>query len=180
MSSQRLRFRDSPRRVELTQRIRGLSALLIICAGFLWARRHWFPSRANNEGLVVEVRGNVSKPGFYALQEPTLHEALITAGETTEGYVDAELNPGTRIVIDDGSVHLESMDELMVFSLPINVNQASEVALQTIPGIGATKAAAIVSDRVSFGPFSTIDDLERVHGIGPVTVDKMRPFVAVQ
>ena len=52
----------------------------------------------------------------------------------------------------------------------ININAADETGLQGLPGIGPSKAAAIVSDRTANGPFGACAELERVHGIGPATV----------
>jgi len=58
---------------------------------------------------------------------------------------------------------------------PINVNTASEAELMRLPRVGATTARAIVASR----PFKSVNDLDRVKGIGPKTLDSLRPFVAV-
>jgi competence protein ComEA len=52
----------------------------------------------------------------------------------------------------------------------VNVNTASASELQTLPGIGASKAQAILDDRNANGPFASCSDLQRVTGIGPATV----------
>lgn len=52
----------------------------------------------------------------------------------------------------------------------ININTASAAELSQLPGIGATKAEAILADREANGPFATCNDLSRVAGIGPATV----------
>lgn len=57
---------------------------------------------------------------------------------------------------------------------PINVNQADAEMLAELPGIGPSKAQAIIEDRETNGPFSDPDDLTRVSGIGPATVEAMR------
>ncbi|MCK2182854.1 ComEA family DNA-binding protein [Halomonas getboli] len=54
---------------------------------------------------------------------------------------------------------------------PINVNTADATLLAELPGIGETKAAAIVEDREANGPFESADDLARVNGIGEMTVE---------
>jgi competence protein ComEA len=61
----------------------------------------------------------------------------------------------------------------------LNVNTADTVQLQALPGIGPKKAEAIVLYRASNGPFRQIDDLILVKGIGPKTLEKLRPLVTV-
>jgi len=56
---------------------------------------------------------------------------------------------------------------------PININDADAVTLQAFHGIGPSKSAAIVADRTSNGPFASCNDLQRVKGIGPKTVESM-------
>ena len=60
---------------------------------------------------------------------------------------------------------------------PVNVNTADASQLQSLPGIGPSKASAIISYRSANGPFKRVDDLVRVKGIGPKTLAKLRPLV---
>jgi competence protein ComEA len=62
----------------------------------------------------------------------------------------------------------------------INVNTATADQLQTLPGIGPSKAQAIVDDRTQNGPFPTCADLTRVSGIGPASVANMSANCATQ
>lgn len=52
----------------------------------------------------------------------------------------------------------------------VNINAADAAALQTLPGIGPSKAQAIVADRTANGPFADCGDLQRVRGVGPATI----------
>ncbi|WP_110685295.1 ComEA family DNA-binding protein [Salinicola aestuarinus] len=55
----------------------------------------------------------------------------------------------------------------------VNVNQASVESLASLPGIGEVKAQAIVDERETHGAFESLEDLTRVSGIGPKTVDNL-------
>lgn len=57
---------------------------------------------------------------------------------------------------------------------PVDLNRASAKELTALPGIGPTLAERIVRDREARGPFRSVEDLARVRGIGPRTVDRLR------
>ncbi|HYJ33243.1 MAG TPA: helix-hairpin-helix domain-containing protein [Candidatus Binatia bacterium] len=59
----------------------------------------------------------------------------------------------------------------------IDVDRASEAELLRLPGIGPALAGRIVAERAAGGPFGGPDGLLRVHGIGPKTLEKIRPFL---
>lgn len=63
------------------------------------------------------------------------------------------------------------------YSYRININTATWVEFAQLKDIGETLAQRIVSDRDTNGPFRSIEDLDRVKGIGPRTVEKLRPFL---
>ncbi len=61
---------------------------------------------------------------------------------------------------------------------PVDINSATLEQLVALPGIGESKAAAIIEER-SIAPFTSVDDLERVKGIGLSTVSELRDRVIV-
>jgi len=61
----------------------------------------------------------------------------------------------------------------------VNVNTATKEQLDALKGIGATKAQAIIDYRTKNGPFKSIDDLEKVPGIGPATLKDIRNDVTL-
>ncbi|SNT71232.1 competence protein ComEA [Psychrobacter sp. LV10R520-6] len=62
----------------------------------------------------------------------------------------------------------------------VNINHASEGELASLYGIGSSKAQAIILYREMFGDFKTVDELEKVKGIGPKTLEKNRARLRVQ
>ncbi|MBC7835176.1 MAG: helix-hairpin-helix domain-containing protein [Phycisphaerales bacterium] len=61
----------------------------------------------------------------------------------------------------------------------IDLNTASAVQLELLPGVGPALAARIVEDRSLRGLFKTIYSLDRVSGIGPKTIERLKDFVTV-
>ena len=62
---------------------------------------------------------------------------------------------------------------------PVNVNTDGLEALVRLHGIGEALAARIIADREEHGPFSSLDELDRVSGIGPETIDGLRDDATV-
>lgn len=61
--------------------------------------------------------------------------------------------------------------------LVLDVNSASWVEWLQLEGIGETLARRIVAERETGGAFTSVDDLTRVRGIGPKTVERLRPWL---
>jgi competence protein ComEA len=61
----------------------------------------------------------------------------------------------------------------------INLNTATSEQLQTLPRIGPVAAQRIIEYRETYGPFSTIEELTKVKGIGEKTLEKIRHLVVV-
>jgi competence protein ComEA len=61
----------------------------------------------------------------------------------------------------------------------VNLNTADAAALDSLPGIGPVLAERIIAFRTDNGPFTSVDDLGEVSGIGERLLDQLRPLVAV-
>jgi competence protein ComEA len=59
----------------------------------------------------------------------------------------------------------------------VDINKAEWFEFAELPGVGAIMAQRIVESRMEVGPFKDQDDLRRVRGIGPLTLEKMRPYL---
>ncbi len=62
----------------------------------------------------------------------------------------------------------------------LNINTATEAELELLPGIGPALAARIVEYRRRHGRFRSVDELDHVSGIGPRTLEKIRPHATVK
>ncbi len=73
----------------------------------------------------------------------------------------------------------------ILFLLPVsvlaavNINTADATLLDTLPGIGPSKAAAIIDYRTTHGPFTRIEDIQEVKGIGPSTYANLKSLITV-
>jgi competence protein ComEA len=92
---------------------------------------------------------------------------LLTVTEPQTERLERKATPPPAVVTAAGKVQPGDP--------PVNVNTASEAELMRLPRVGPATAKAIVAAR----PFETVDDLDRVRGIGPKTVDAVRAFVTV-
>jgi competence protein ComEA len=68
-------------------------------------------------------------------------------------------------------------DQTLTYKVDLNAAGAKELAL--VPNIGEKTATAIVKHREEHGPFKSVEELTRVKGIGPKTLEKVGPFLAV-
>ncbi len=62
----------------------------------------------------------------------------------------------------------------------VNINTADAELLETLPGIGPVKAQAIVDDREENGPFTVVEELIRVPGIGEGTLETLLDYITVE
>jgi competence protein ComEA len=70
--------------------------------------------------------------------------------------------------------------ERILLGRPLDLNEAGADELGQLPGLTPRLGAAIVADRAERGPFATVDEVERVRGIGPRRLERARPHLAVE
>ena len=132
--------------------------------------------------IVVHVAGAVHAPGVYTLPAGSrVYTALEAAGGVLPEADQHALNlaepllDGRRITVPFQGEQKENAAE----NGNININTATAAELQQLPGIGPAKAAAIIAEREKNGPFQTIDELTRVSGIGPNTLNVIRDYLSL-
>jgi len=183
--SDRGRAPSSRGSADLIRRLRAGAVLLLLVVSALVLRGLWRAQPPAVPLPLVEVQGVLSAPGIYELPEgTTVREAFILAGAdpdtVLDPFADLPVHHGYRLVLlPDGSARVWLADERLLVGLPVDPNTADADMLEQLPGIGPSRAAAIVEERSTRGPFALVDDLVRVRGIGPATLDGIRPFVSI-
>lgn len=66
------------------------------------------------------------------------------------------------------------------YSYRLDLNTATWVEFAQLEGVGETLAMRIVEDRATNGPFQSVDELDRVKGIGPKTLERLRPYLKAE
>ncbi|MEW6524699.1 MAG: ComEA family DNA-binding protein [Bacillota bacterium] len=135
------------------------------------------------ELIYVHVAGAVTRPGVYQLfLGSRVFHAVEAAGGGTEAAVLDTINLAA-LLTDGQRVHVPTREEAAAAAAAqggkININRADRYQLERLPGIGPALAAEIVNYRTRVGPFSSVDDLVRVSGIGEKTLERIRALVTV-
>lgn len=175
MPGERPSFRTRPAAGGANRHLPAMLAFAAVVAAVLLGRALWEPRVP--DGTVIEVTGEVPRPGHHVLAEPTIAEAVRAAGGDATALPDTPLHAGDRVVVGPDGVHVAPAGDPLLVALPVDVNSADVTALAAVPGIGKARAEAIVADREANGAYRDVDDLERVRGIGPDTIAELAPFL---
>ena len=149
--------------------------VLLLLVGAALVLRPW---DRTTEGIFVEVRGEVPSPGSYLVEPPTVGAALRAAG-VHDAADERVVRPGWIVRVQGDLVTARAPSQPLLVGLPIDLNDAGSTALLAIPGVGEQLAGRIVAYRERIDGYRTIDELAWVPGIGPETVEAIRPFITV-
>lgn len=152
--------------------------------------------------VVVDVSGAVVTPSVVTLPAGSrVADALTAAGGPTAdadlGAINraAKLTDGQKIIVPKEGEELPSTGmtggtsgagtgstgslATDTVSSPVNINTAGVDELDTLPGVGPSTAQAIVKDREEQGPFTSIEDIMRVSGIGEKKFENLKDLICV-
>jgi competence protein ComEA len=138
--------------------------------------------------LMVDVAGLVRKPGVYAFEPGSrVIDAIDRAGGAKAGAdltllnLAAPLTDGQQILVQEEGAAAPGTSGVpgVGGTTLVNINTADETTLETLNGVGPALATAIIQYRTEHGPFTTVDQLDDVSGIGPATLEDLRPQVTV-
>ncbi|MDE3839681.1 hypothetical protein C0966_09960 [Bacillus methanolicus] len=141
--------------------------------------------------IMADIKGAVKTPGVYKAEEgERVIDLIDKAGGLTSDADASKVNFSMRIA-DEMVIYIPKIgEEAEGFSgnstiatggeSPlVNINSADSSELETLPGIGPAKSAAIIEYREKNGPFKTIEDLKNISGIGEKTFEKLKNLITV-
>ena len=141
---------------------------------------------------VVDVKGAVTNPGIYEVaKNMRVQNAIDLAGGLLQNAETRHINFAQHVT-DQMLLYIPVVGEEIVdipYTQPnspveegtskININTATDLELQALPGIGEKKALQIINYRTENGSFSTIEELMEVSGIGQKTIDTLKESITV-
>ena len=172
-----------------------IGSLILVLSVFIVARGNSQPDEAmevipitiTEPEIFVDVTGAVNKPGVYSLTgKSRVIDAIKAAGDSAPGAdlstinLARVLNDGEQIYVDSTVVNSNGVRvSKAVRSGPININRATARQLDALDGVGPVIAQRIVDYRKTNGSFLTIDDLQKVSGIGAAKFAQIKAKVRI-
>ena len=137
--------------------------------------------------IFVDVTGAVNNPGVYSLTgRSRVIDAIKAAGDSAPGAdlstinLARVLNDGEQIYVDSTVVNSSGQRvSKKVSSGPININRATLRQLDALDGIGPVIAGRIIEYRKKNGSFLTVEDLQKVSGIGAAKFAQIKAKVRI-
>ncbi|MFJ7828868.1 helix-hairpin-helix domain-containing protein [Peribacillus sp. NPDC097284] len=148
--------------------------------------------------MKVDVKGAVRAPGVFTAQAGDRVIDLITEAGSFTDKADMDKVNLAQLVEDQMVIYVPKIGEedvegpANVATAPtgsmassstggqVNLNAATQADLETLSGIGPSKATAILEYRETIGKFKQVEDLKNVSGIGDKTFEKLKDSITVQ
>ena len=173
----------------------ALSAFLLLISFFIVVRGNTQPAEVEMSSPVivqeveifVDVAGAVNNPGVYSLSgQSRVIDAIIAAGDSAPGADLSTINLA-RIVSDGEQIYVDSASTSKSYGSgkknvrvgPVNLNRATKSQLDSLDGIGPVIAQRIIDYRKVNGPFLTIEDIQKVSGIGTAKFAQIKSKIQV-
>ena len=152
-----------------------LVTIIIITVFVAWSR--YRPSQPIEISLPPEqeISGNVNISG--AVTNPGIYQ--FSGGDTIGLLIQAAGGVTANSKVDSLELIVPQAEGVTETPQKININRAEEWLLEALPGIGPTKANAIIDYRQKNGFFRSIDELIKVQGISSTLLAQIKPLITI-
>ena len=142
--------------------------------------------------LQVHVTGAVNQPGVISLPPGSRVQDAIQQAGGSLADADLQVLNLARLLEDGEKIFIPTISEApatrseglfensSAAGYPIDLNTATQVELESLPGIGPVTAQAILAFRDQNGPFKTIEEIQKVPGIGEKTFENLRELITIR
>ena len=158
--------------------IAALAAAVLLFSGFTGG---FFLGRNTRVGAI-----QTTKTVYETVPPETvivMQEVLVTLPVVTEPPEETtppdRSTPAPSASSSSSSKPKETTPKEPEVSFPVNINKANKQQLMALPGIGETLAQRIIDYRSANGPFSSVDQLINIKGIGEKRLETLRPYATV-
>ncbi|WP_047986346.1 helix-hairpin-helix domain-containing protein [Ornithinibacillus californiensis] len=135
--------------------------------------------------ILVDIKGEVKQPGVYEMDDNArVQDVVLLAGGFTKEADQNQINLAQK-VFDEMIIIVPKMGQegsqsaTQAQTSKIRINYATVEEIQKLPGIGPSKANAIVEYREENGYFKKVEDLLEVSGIGEKTLEALKEEIQV-
>ena len=152
------------------------------------------PAAVTMPALVVHVVGAVRRPGLYRLEQgDRIADAVKRAGGATRVAdltlvnLAAPVADGAQVIVPRRAPEQPGAGAGAEGgagaggaspAAPVHLNTATLEELDELPGVGPVTAQKIIDFRTENGPFTSVEDLDAIPGIGPARIENLRDLVA--
>lgn len=141
-----------------------------------------FESTSTNEVSVssniysVSISGSVVNPGTYTVTKDSNLGYLISLAGGLSDNADITSFNSNAALVDGGNYYISYIRE---GENKISINSATQVQLDTLPGVGEVFAKRIIEYRTKNGAFKTIEELKNVKGIGDSLFESLKDLICL-
>jgi len=138
--------------------------------------------------VVVDIKGEVQEPGIYEMNgENRIYNAIEEAGGFTSEADDTQVNLAQRLQDEmivlvpkqgEDPSEVANVDSVSNEGM-VKINYATQEEIETLNGIGPSKAEAIIQYREENGMFKQPEDLLEISGIGDKTLENLREQIVI-
>lgn len=140
-----------------------------------------------NKSVTVDVKGAVNFPNTYNMKSSDRVNDVLKKAQTKDDADLSQINLSEKlkdqmyiyVPVKGEKVLKHSTNQSSDNKVEVNINTGDKAEIEKLPGIGPSKAEAILQYRETKGEFKKIEDLKNVKGFGEKTIESLRDYIVL-